>query len=263
MHKIKPFLISLVACISVFSCTRDKELNLKNTIYKLGYKTDSFSTGPLLNSGFVLKLHDTIPSLFLTAHHVVAGTGKDGEFYKWFELKEKVKNAWIWSMHDSSYQIALRDNLPIADAETLKLDLAAFYLPDDKIPYLIPSNRAAQPGDTVQLFSKIIYNDVATLLNPAVVIYAADSLMVYELLHFNMARIMGGTSGSAIINSQGDVVASSYAGFTIPNQLIKDDLATKFPLINKLTVSDGKSYGVAVPIPLIQTSIFQALKMNH
>lgn len=263
MQKTNPVILVLMVCSVVFSCKPDKKHNLNNTIFKLGFKTDSFSSGPLINSGFILKLHDTIPALFLTAHHVVAGNGNDGQYYKWDELKEKVKNVWLWSMHDSTYQIGLGENLPIRDAATLKLDLAAYYLPSDKIPYLIPSQVPAQTGDTVQLFSKIINNGVTTLQNPAIVIYATDSVLVYELLNFNMARIMSGTSGSAILNSQGEVIANSYGGFTIPNQQIRADMAKEFPLMNKLTLKDGKSYGVGVPVGLVQTSIIQAIKINH
>ena len=74
-----------------------------------------------------------------------------------------------------------------------------------------------------------------------------------------MARVMSGTSGSAVINKRGEVVSNSYAGFTIPNKQIKDEMAIQLPLLNKLNIKDGKSYGVGIPIRLIENSLVQAI----
>jgi hypothetical protein len=251
--------IVLFICLAFASCKQDKKTDLKNTIFKLGFQTATSSTGPLINSGFVMKLNDTIPPLFVTAHHVVAFTNNPNEFLKWFEIKEKVRDARIWSMDDSTFQIQLAENIPIRDAETLKLDLAAYYLPSEKTPYLFPAHHDAALGDTVQLFSKIIYEGKTTLSNDAVVVYRTDSVMVYELLYFNMARIMSGTSGSAILNKEGQVVANSFAGFTVPNQQVKSDMEKGFPLLKKIPARDGKSYGVGVPISLMEKSLIQAI----
>src|SRR5688572_28868167 len=106
--------------------------SLTNTIYKLGYKTDSTSTGPLNNSAFVLKINDRLPALLLTAHHIAAGIGND-QYLKWNEIGQK-KNRWAWSMNDSTYNFKIGPNLPVRGAETLKLDLAAFYLSSDTVP---------------------------------------------------------------------------------------------------------------------------------
>jgi hypothetical protein len=257
---MKKVTMIIFICLTVFSCRPDSKTDLKNTIFKLGFQTDTFSTGPLENSGFVIKLNDTIPPIFVTAHHVVAGTGNENQYLKWDEVKEKVRNARIWSMHDSTYQIQLSENIPIRNAETLKLDLAAYYLPSTRTPHLVPSANEASVGDTVQLFSKIIYNNHVTLSNEGVVVYTSDSVLVYELLHFNMARIMSGTSGSAILNKEGEVVANSYAAFTIPNQQVKSDLEKLFPLIKQITTKDGKTYGAGVPITLIDKNIVQAIQ---
>jgi hypothetical protein len=244
------------------SCKKESKPNLKNTIFKLGFQTSTSSTGPLGNSGFVMKLNDTIPPLFVTAHHVVAFTKIANEYLKWFEIKEKVRDARIWSMQDSTYQIQLSDNIPILNAETLKLDLAAFYLPSVDTPYLIPSANDATIGDTVQLFSKIVYNGNTSFTNEGVVVYRTDSAMVYELLNFHMARIMAGTSGSAILNKEGQVVANSYAGFTIPNQQVKSGMEKMFPLLKKIPTRDGKTYGAGVPISLITISLLQATSIQ-
>lgn len=252
--------LTIFICLTIFSCGPNSKTNLENTIFKLGFRTDTFSTGPLENSGFVIKLNDTVPPIFVTAHHVVAGTGNENQYLQWDEVRGKVRNARIWSMHNSTYQIQLAENIPIRKAETLNLDLAAFYLPSTSTPYLVPSAYKANVGDTIQLLSKIIYNNDTTLLNKGVVVYTSDSVLVYELLEFNMARIMSGTSGSAILNKEGQVVANSYAGFTIPNQQVKSDLEKMFPLIGKITTRDGKSYGAGLPIALIEESIIQAIQ---
>lgn len=260
---MKTTAIIIFICLTVLSCKPDDKVDSYNTIFKLGFQTNTFSTGPLSNSGFVMKLNDTIPPLFVTAHHVVASTAIENQYIKWNEIKDKVKNARIWSMQDSSYQIQLQKNIPILNAETLKLDIAAFYLPSAETPYLIPSKHKVDVGDTIQLFSKIVYNAQTSFLNEGIVVYASDSVMVYELLHFNMARIMTGTSGSAIINKEGLVVANSFAACTIPNQQGKKDMEKLFPLMEKLTLIDGKTYGAGAPIALIEQSIIDAIRSQR
>ncbi len=165
----------------------------------------------------------------------------------------------ISSMQDSTYQIQLADNIPVRIAETAKLELAAFYLPSVNAPYLIPSSNDAAIGDTSQLFSKIVYDGKTSLSNEGVVVYRTDSTMVYELLHFNAARIMARTSGSAILNKAGQVVANSYAGFTVPNQQVKGEMEKMFPLLKKIPTRDGKTYGAGVPISLIEKSLLEAI----
>ena len=249
--------LGLIACNHPSQRTKE---SLTNTIYKLGRKTDSTSTGPADNSAFVLKINDSLPALLLTAHHVVAGTGDD-RYLKWNEIEQK-KNLWAWSMNDSTYNFKIGPNLPIRGAETLKLDLAAFYMLADTIPCLKPSRKAANVGDTVYLYSKIKYNHKTTLRNRGVVIYATDSVMVYELTDFtvNVGGILSGTSGSCVLDKDNDVVANSYGGLAIPNEAIKKLMAIDFPLINKLNTRDGRTYGIGIPVPLIKKSLVQAFK---
>ncbi len=218
------------------------------------------STGPLNNSAFILKINDSLPAMFLSAHHTVAGTS-NGQYLKWDEIEQNMTNGWAWSMNDSTVDFKIGRNLPIRNAETLKLDLSAFYLPSDKIPYLKPAKKNAKVGDTVYLFSRIIDDNKTTLRNRAVVIYATDSVMVYELTDFNMKKsIMSGTSGSCVLNKDSDVAANSYAGFTVPNKEIKKRMVMDYPLIRKLKTRDGKTYGVGVPIRLIEKSIILAFQ---
>lgn len=228
----------------------------------MGFKTDSSSTGPLDNSAFILKVNDSMPQLFLTAHHVVAGIGND-RYLKWDKLESNQKNAWAWSMHDSTFNFKISKNLPIQGAETLKLDLAAFFISLQDIPYLKPAKTIAHIGDTIYLFSKINYQNKTTLLNPGVVIYREDSVLIYELTEFDMARVMNGTSGSAVLNKDGEVVSNSYGGFTIPNDQIKKEIATQFPLLKKVKTKNGKTYGVGIPIRLIEKSLIQAFAENR
>jgi hypothetical protein len=237
--------------------------SLTNTIYKLGRKTDSTSTGPQNNSAFVLKINDSLPALLLTAHHIAAGIGDD-RYLKWNEIEQK-KTRWAWSMNDSTYNFQLGPNLPIRGAETLKLDIAAFYLTADNVPYLKPARKAVNVGDTVYLYSKIKYNNKTALWNQGVVIYATDSVMVYELtdLNGNVGGVLSGTSGSCVLDKNNDVVANSYGGLAIPNEEIKKQMAIGFPLINKLKTKDGKTYGIGLPIPLIEKSLLQAFKEKN
>ena len=234
------------------SCKKTNE-SLKNTIYKFGFKTDSTSTGPLDNSAFIMKINDSLPALFLTAHHNVPGTGK------WDEIDQTMKNGWAWSIHDSTYEFKIGQNLPIRNAETLKLDLAAFYLPFDTVPHLVPAEKNARVGDTVYLFSKMIYNKKTMLKNRGVVIYATDSVVVYELTDVGLNRnALTGTSGSCMLNNNSEVVANHYGGLTIPNEEVRKKMALDFPLLNKFKTRDGKTYGVGLPIELIKKSLIKA-----
>ena len=245
--------------LTAWSCTPDQQTS-GSTIFKMGFKTDSSSTGPLDNSAFVLKVNDELPAVLVTAHHTVAGIGTD-QYVKWNEIGPLQKNAWAWSMQDSTFNFKVGENLPVPNGETMKLDIAAFYLADDHIPYLKPARKTAQVGDTVYLFSKIVYQNTTSLRNRGVVIYATDSLLVYELTDFNMAQgVMGGTSGSCVIDQSGDVVSNSYAGFTIPNEQVKDEIASRFPLVNKIEITYGKTYGVGVPIQWIERSLVEAFQ---
>lgn len=250
-------LLGLTTCNNPSHLTKE---SLTNTIYKLGYKTDSTSTGPLNNSAFILKINDSLPTLLVTAHHIAAGTGND-QYLKWNEIGQK-KNRWAWSMNDSTYNFKIGPNLPVRGAETLKLDLAAFYLPLDTVPYLKPARQAAPVGDTVYLYSKVTFNNNTTLRNQGVVIYATDSVMVYELTDFHgkVQGILSGTSGSCVLDKDNNVVANNYGGLAIPNEGAKKQIAIGFPLINKLKIRDGKTYGIGIPIPLIEKSLIQAFK---
>lgn len=234
--------------------------SLLNTIYKLGYKTDSTSTGPLNNSAFILRLNDSLPALLVTAHHIAAGIGND-QYLKWNEIGQK-ESRWAWSMNDSTYNFKIGPNLPIRGAETLKLDLAAFYLLFDTVPYLNPARQAASVGDTVYLYSKVTFNNKTTLRNQGVVIYATDSVMVYELTDFHgkVQGILSGTSGSCLLDKDNNVVANNYGGLAIPHEEAKKQMAIGFPLINKLKIRDGKAYGIGIPIPLIERSLIRAFE---
>ena len=250
-------LLSLTTCNNQSHVTKGP---LTNTIYKLGYKTDSTSSGPLNNSAFTLKINDNLPTLLVTAHHIAAGIGND-QYLKWNEIGQK-QNRWAWSMTDSTYNFKIGPNLPVRGAETLKLDLAAFYLASDSVPYLKPARQAAHVGDTVYLYSKVTFNNKTTLRNQGVVIYATDSVMVYELTDFHgkVQGILSGTSGSCVLDEENNVVANNYGGLAIPNEEAKKQMAIGFPLINKLNIRDGKTYGIGIPIPLIEKSLVQAFK---
>lgn len=207
-----------------------------------------------------MKVNADLPALLLTAHHVAAGIAGDQNL-KWNEL-EKESNVWAWNMSDTAYNFKVGRSLPIPGAETLKLDLAAYYMLEDNISYLEPASKAANVGDTVYLYSNVTFQNNTTLRNPAVVIYATDSVMVYELTEMtgNVAGVLSGTSGSCVLDKENNVVANSYAGLAVPNEEIKKQMAMDFPLINELNMRYGKPYGIGIPVPLIEKSLVHALK---
>jgi hypothetical protein len=86
--------------------------------------------------------------------------------------------------------------------------------------------------------------------------------MVYELTDFygKVQGILSGTSGSCVLDKNNDVVANSHAGLAIPHEEAKKQMALGFPLINKLNTVFGKTYGIGIPIPLIEESLIQAFK---
>jgi hypothetical protein len=257
LHRI----LLLIALAQTLVCCRH-ETPKQYTVFKLGAKINGQFIEPQDNSGFILKIHDEAPPLYLTAHHIAAGKGPD-EYYRWDELEDKNPNAWIQSMEDSSYWLEVKKNLPIPNAQLMTLDIAAYRLPEDKpIGFLKPAKKPAAVGDTVMLLSIINHNGKKTLHNPALVVYATDSILVYRLLNFHMARVMSGTSGSAVVNKNNEVVSNSFAGFTIPNQEEKTKLAKEFPLINKLEIVDGKTYGVGLPAELIVRSVAPGLEVK-
>lgn len=234
-------------------------LELSGTNFKMGFNKQ---TGPLLNTFFTFKLNDTIPPMLLTAHHVVAGTGQNDVYYNWDELASKLPDAWLWSIDNDQVQTGLGNNIALRNAHTMGLDVAAYFMPDDRNDHLClrPSATAASPGDSVKLFSKLRVGNDYSLLTPAVVIYASDSLIVYELQTDKPVQ-MAGTSGSPVLNTKHEVISNSYGGMTIRDSaMIETEIAPMFPLIRKLRVRQGKTYGIGVPVKLISESLYAALK---
>ena len=255
-----PLAISFIALF--ISCNSSPKKvssdDLYGTNFKMGF---SKMSGPVLNTFFTFKLNDTIPPMLLTAHHVVAGKGRGDEFYRWNELTDKLSQAWLWSIHDDRLQTGLCNNIPIPNAMTMHLDLAAYLLPDDQndLPYLLPSTTAANVGDSVILFSKLKVRNQYSMLTPGIVIYASDSLIVYELQCDTLIQ-MDGTSGSPVLNLKRGVISNSFGAFSvIDSTMIESQIAQAFPLIRKLSVRQGKTYGVGVPIELISQSLYNAL----
>jgi hypothetical protein len=256
--------VVLWGCLSS-ACKSTNVNTVDGSMFKMGFKSSSFSTGPRNNSGFLFKLDPRSPTLFLTAHHCAANTGEDDHYYKWDEIQKHVKNGWIWSMSNPRRDFSLGRNLPLLNAETMKLDVAAFYLNTKETPYLLPAKKAAIVGDTVKLLSQIVYKGDTTLQKAGVVTYVSDSVLIYELLiderlNFSSARFMKGTSGSAVLNRENDVISNSVGAVIYLNDETKAIVAQQFPLIEKFHTSPGKIYGIGVPIHLIVGSIAQALK---
>jgi len=77
------------------------------------------------------------------------------------------------------------------------------------------------------------------------VIYAVDSMIVYELLS-NERIQMAGTSGSPVLNSKREVVSNSFGGFAVPNPEEIENIAGIFPLVRQLP-SNWQNYGIGLP----------------
>lgn len=260
------YIIAFILCGCLGSACKSAKVDaIDSSAFKMGFKSESFSTGPRNNSGFLFKLNHRSPTLFLTAHHCAANAGKGDHYYKWDEIQKHVKNGWIWSMSRPKRDFPLGRNLPLLNAETMKFDVAAFYLDIQRTPYLLPAKKAAIVGDTVKLLSQIVYKGDTILQKAGVVTYVSDSVVVYELLiqerlNFSGASFMKGTSGSAVLNRDNEVISNSVGAVIYLNDETKAIVAQQFPLLDKLHTSPGKIYGIGVPIHLIVRSIAQALK---
>lgn len=259
MRHSPTYFILILQCLFIISCTNNNETDdaTRHTLFRIGFKGDNYNTGPLINSAFLLQLKDTI-HLLITAHHV-ASYINGGKYYQWNQLKDKATNLFLWSVEDTAYSIKPGLNLPIKGAKVLHLDMAAFHMPDRKdLTYLKPSAADVKLGDTIQLFSKLLFYDTATILHPAKVIYVTGSILVYEfLIHktFNLS----GTSGAPTTNLKHEVISSSYGGFSLPDISAKEKLSKNFPLINKLPVEIGRTYGIGIPISLVTKSLSDAI----
>ncbi|HTF17005.1 MAG TPA: hypothetical protein VK658_02970 [Chryseolinea sp.] len=234
-------------------------LELSGTNFKMGFNKQ---TGPLLNTFFTFKLNDTTPPMLLTAHHVVAGKGRYDDYYNWDELADKLPDALLWSIDNDQVQTGLGKNIALRNAHTMGLDVAAYLVPGDRMDLLClhPSAKAASVGDSVILFSKLKVGNDYSLLTPAVVIYATDSIMIYELQTDKPVQ-MAGTSGSPVLNTKHKVISNSYGGITVrDSSMIETQIAPTFPLIRKLPLKQGKPYGIGVPIKLISESLYASLK---
>src|SRR4029077_17030168 len=109
------------------------------------------------------------------------------------------------------------------------LDLAAFYLiSPGQTNYLKPATLPAKVGDTVRLFAKLMQTDA--LLHPGIVIYATDSLLVYQLANRGLTSL-GGSSGSPVLNDKNEVVSNSFGGLPLLSAQQRAGVASEYPFI--------------------------------
>ena len=154
MDKIQfvPFVI-LISAI-VIGCER-KTNSLIDTVYHVTFRLQAVPENSKNNSGFIFKVDDTTPPLYLTAHHAISGYGRS-KYYDWDRIQDYVRDASIWSILDNNIHFQLGRNLPIPNAKTTALDLAAFYLArGGPTNYLKAATSPAKVGDTVRLFAKL------------------------------------------------------------------------------------------------------------
>jgi len=184
----------------------------------------------------------------------------DDTYLAWDSLEGKIPDAWLWGTQDTAYQMPLGKNLPVPHAMTLHKDIAAYYLPEKhgEVMCLKPASRPAIVGDTVNLFTRLKVGDHFQMENPGIVVYAVDSMVVYELMS-NESIQMAGTSGSPVLNRQREVISNSFGGLIIPHAEALEEIAKSFPPVKDIPVKIGKTYGIGLPIKMIEQSLYEAL----
>jgi len=265
MSRIQFIHLFILIGVVVICCKRKTDV-LINTVYHVTFTLQGITDNSRNNSGFIFKAADTIPPLYLTAHHVASGHDKS-KYYDWDSLQNYFSDASIWSIQDNTVHFQLGKNLPIPNAKVSEfasaLDLAAFYVaPGGAAGYLKPAPSPAKVGDTVRLFSRLMQTN--SLLHPGIVIYASDSLFVYQLLDRSLTSL-GGSSGSPVLNDKDEVVSNSFGGLPLSSTRQREGVAREYPFIlqflNKTEM--GRMYGIGVPISLIRTSLIQAIQMDQ
>jgi len=258
--------IVLFAILLGFVCCGRKADPLSNTVCQVTFTLKGNTDNSRYNSGFIFKVNDTLPPLYLTAHHVASGY--DGnKYYDWDLVQDYFRDANLWSIQDNSVRFQLGKNLPIPNAKVSEvataLDLAAFYLASPgPTNYLKPASSPAKVGDTVRLFAKLTQTD--SLWHPGIVIYATDSLLVYQLVNHGLISL-GGSSGSAVLNNKNEVVSNSFGGIPLSSVEQRVGVAKEYPFILQFLdhLEMGKTYGIGVPIGLISTSLIHAIQVRQ
>ena len=261
MDKIQFVLFVILLSAIVIGCER-KTNSLADTVYHVTYRIQAVPENSRNNSGFIFKVDDTTPPLYLTAHHAISGYGMR-KYYDWDRLQDYVRDASIWSIQDDHVHFQLGRNLPIPNAKTIKLDLAAFYLArGGPANYLKAAASPAKVGDTVRLFAKL--HQTGVVLNSAVVIYTTDSLLVYQLVNPALNELSG-SSGSPVLNNRNEVVSNSFGGLPVSSIEQREEMAREYPFIRQFLerTEMGKTYGIGVPIDLIRISLIQAIELNQ
>src|SRR5258706_41477 len=258
--------IHLFIFIGVVICCKRKTDLLRNTVYHVTFTLQGITDNSRNNSGFIFKASDTIPLLYLTAHHVASGHDKN-KYYDWDSLRNYFRGASIWSIQDNTVHFQLGRNLPLPNANVSEfaseLDLSAFYVASPgPTGYLRPASSPAKLGDTVRLFSKLMETD--SLLHPGIVIYATDSLLVYQLLNHSLTSL-GGSSGSPVLNDKGEVVSNSFGGLPLLSVRQREGVTKEYPFLRQFLdkTEMGKTYGIGIPIELIRKSLIRALQRNQ
>ncbi len=258
--------IHLFIFIGVVICCKRKTDLLTNTVYHVTFTLKGITDNSRNNSGFIFKASDTIPPLYLTAHHVASGHDKD-KYYNWDSLRNYFRDASIWSIQDNTVHFQLGSNLPLPNANvsefTPALDLAAFYVAlGGAAGYLRPASSPAKVGDTVRLFSKLVQTN--SLLHPGIIIYATDSLLVYQLLDHSLTSL-GGSSGSPVLNDKDEVVSNSFGGLPLLSVRQREEVTKEYPFLRQFLdkTEMGKTYGIGIPIELIRKSLIRALQRNQ
>jgi len=151
----------------------------------------------------------------VTAHHLFSEAGGFSREYSWKELPELVSKVTIQSLSNESINYSTGKAIPIKGAKSVsnwtgKNDIAIFKLDQKPRHYLKIAEASPEVGDPVWLYG-LVYNRPETLLlHEAVVVESDNNWLSYEFKDSGL--VLNGTSGAAILDSNGNVVSINLSG---------------------------------------------------
>jgi len=186
----------------------------------------------------------------LTAHHLFGFAGGLRKNYHWYDLKSDPPSVHAATIDKPSKTISSIAFTPLPGAKGLwagdaSKDIAAFLVQSNKEFNPLPlANITPQKGETVWLYSQLKSQlnsqskygaDNAPLLHQAIIIDSTEKALVYRFFNkINLRR----TSGSPLLNQQGEVVGLHVGGGFVP--FIADyGIANPIVAINKMLAADS------------------------
>lgn len=228
--------LSFVLCLSVLAFIANAS-ELKEETLKSVFKPSFSSTEGERKAGtaFVVKYEEH--SYAVTAHHLFSEAGGFSREYNWKELQELVSGVSLQSLSDEKTKYSTKKAIRVKGAKSVsnwtgKNDIAIFKLNQKPANYLTLAQSSPKVGETVWLYGLVYNRPGESLLHKAVVVEYDKNWISYQFADSGL--ILNGTSGAAILNSNGEVVGINLSGGE----------------------QEGKLYGYGNPLVSIQ-SIFK------